>query len=108
MGLATRVIAPEGIFMTTGAALPISKETMVDVDENLEGSLGITLSRDISHLSTEQLVEFEAIILRSCLAHDASSYVWYTDNEELVSPTSVPRNAPCPCGSGKKYKRCCG
>lgn len=20
---------------------------------------------------------------------------------------SVPRNAPCPCGSGKKYKRCC-
>jgi preprotein translocase subunit SecA len=19
-----------------------------------------------------------------------------------------PRNAPCPCGSGKKYKRCCG
>ena len=21
---------------------------------------------------------------------------------------SVPRSAPCPCGSGKKYKRCCG
>jgi len=21
---------------------------------------------------------------------------------------SYPRNAPCPCGSGKKYKRCCG
>ena len=20
----------------------------------------------------------------------------------------IPRNAPCPCGSGKKYKRCCG
>jgi len=20
----------------------------------------------------------------------------------------TPRNAPCPCGSGKKYKRCCG
>ena len=20
----------------------------------------------------------------------------------------VPKNAPCPCGSGKKYKRCCG
>ncbi len=19
----------------------------------------------------------------------------------------VPRNAPCPCGSGKKYKQCC-
>lgn len=22
--------------------------------------------------------------------------------------TKVPRNAPCPCGSGKKYKCCCG
>jgi len=22
--------------------------------------------------------------------------------------TSVGRNAPCPCGSGKKYKKCCG
>jgi len=20
----------------------------------------------------------------------------------------VGRNEPCPCGSGKKYKRCCG
>ncbi len=20
----------------------------------------------------------------------------------------IPKNAPCPCGSGKKYKRCCG
>jgi len=20
----------------------------------------------------------------------------------------VGRNSPCPCGSGKKYKRCCG
>ena len=22
--------------------------------------------------------------------------------------TAPSRNAPCPCGSGKKYKRCCG
>lgn len=22
--------------------------------------------------------------------------------------TKVDRNAPCPCGSGKKYKKCCG
>jgi uncharacterized protein YecA (UPF0149 family) len=20
----------------------------------------------------------------------------------------ISRNAPCPCGSGKKYKKCCG
>lgn len=24
------------------------------------------------------------------------------------TPTKIGRNAPCPCGSGKKYKKCCG
>jgi len=24
------------------------------------------------------------------------------------SSEKIPRNAPCPCGSGKKYKKCCG
>jgi uncharacterized protein YecA (UPF0149 family) len=26
----------------------------------------------------------------------------------LAGPPVVGRNEPCPCGSGKKYKRCCG
>lgn len=26
----------------------------------------------------------------------------------VVTVSGVSRNAPCPCGSGKKYKRCCG
>ncbi|MBN2728108.1 MAG: SEC-C domain-containing protein [Bacteroidales bacterium] len=25
-----------------------------------------------------------------------------------LKSADVGRNAPCPCGSGKKYKRCCG
>ena len=25
-----------------------------------------------------------------------------------VSVTKIGRNDPCPCGSGKKYKKCCG
>ena len=25
-----------------------------------------------------------------------------------VTTEKVGRNAPCPCGSGKKYKKCCG
>jgi SWIM/SEC-C metal-binding protein len=28
--------------------------------------------------------------------------------QTVVSETKVGRNAPCPCGSGKKYKKCCG
>lgn len=26
----------------------------------------------------------------------------------ITSPKKVGRNDPCPCGSGKKYKKCCG
>ena len=41
--------------------------------------------------------------------------VWFfVDGEELAAPPArnegprVGRNDPCPCGSGKKYKKCCG
>ncbi len=41
--------------------------------------------------------------------------VWYYTEGEPVKPTTyvrgspkVGRNEPCPCGSGKKYKKCCG
>jgi len=34
------------------------------------------------------------------------------ENTEKVEPLKADvtpeRNAPCPCGSGKKYKKCCG
>jgi uncharacterized protein YecA (UPF0149 family) len=25
-----------------------------------------------------------------------------------IAPPKTGRNEPCPCGSGKKYKKCCG
>jgi hypothetical protein len=28
--------------------------------------------------------------------------------EKAAEPTQIPRSQPCPCGSGVKYKRCCG
>jgi len=28
--------------------------------------------------------------------------------EEMTIMAKVSRNDPCPCGSGKKYKKCCG
>ena len=30
------------------------------------------------------------------------------DNAPVVKERTVGRNEPCPCGSGKKYKKCCG
>jgi SEC-C motif-containing protein len=41
--------------------------------------------------------------------------VWYYTDGKIVTPGTVRhegpktgRNDPCPCGSGKKYKKCCG
>lgn len=31
----------------------------------------------------------------------------YSSPRAPVRRTKIPRNAPCPCGSGKKYKHCC-
>ena len=31
-----------------------------------------------------------------------------TKQQPVVKPDEPGRNDPCPCGSGKKYKRCCG
>jgi preprotein translocase subunit SecA len=28
--------------------------------------------------------------------------------QQIVRGDKVGRNDPCPCGSGKKYKKCCG
>jgi hypothetical protein len=29
-------------------------------------------------------------------------------NRDQVIGSKTPRNAPCPCGSGSKFKKCCG
>src|ERR1019366_6107311 len=31
----------------------------------------------------------------------------FTDEGATMSHKKISRNAPCPCGSGKKYKKCC-
>jgi preprotein translocase subunit SecA len=32
----------------------------------------------------------------------------YKDSKTVVNAHKIGRNDPCPCGSGKKYKKCCG
>lgn len=48
------------------------------------------------------------------IAHDPSprTIEWGPPTPQPLPPdtkrTKIGRNEPCPCGSGKKYKRCCG
>lgn len=32
----------------------------------------------------------------------------YAASKTVVNENKIGRNDPCPCGSGKKYKKCCG
>ncbi|MCM2972348.1 YchJ family protein [Larsenimonas suaedae] len=62
-------------------------------------------------------VEFKAHFLAEGVEqvmHERSRFVredglwYYLDGVQNPTPEPVSRNAPCPCGSGKKHKRCCG
>ena len=72
---------------------------------------------------TTGVVEFRAIYTANnefCNHHEVAKFVkeadgWKFEDGELVGETpitrdqpKVGRNYPCPCGSGKKYKKCCG
>ena len=52
-------------------------------------------------------------MLRDEFRHKEETDVTYSGSEDDNKPAKrsepkVGRNAPCPCGSGKKYKKCCG
>ena len=50
-------------------------------------------------------------ILFRNIINDASinyqSTIQQNGNRYVGKPKKLPRNKPCPCGSGKKYKKCC-
>ncbi len=71
----------------------------------------------------EGVVEFRALYTANgefCNHHEVSKFVkeadgWKFVEGEIVGEEPVTRegpkigrNDPCPCGSGKKYKKCCG
>ena len=53
----------------------------------------------------EKAKEYERIfaVMQRNVAPDSPYY-----NPSLPRATKIGRNEPCPCGSGKKYKKCCG
>jgi len=115
---AARVMAPEGIGMTTGTALPIGEMSPVERGRFLDGLKHSFPGMDFGNLSPEEAGDLAAVIIDNCLQHGAAKRIEYLDPGQLSSRNPVPqalpsaqrigRNDPCPCGSGKKFKRCCG
>lgn len=73
----------------------------------------------IARVHTEERAQYVA---ETCKAHGWHFIIGFemdkpediSDLEKALNPpqplisTKVGRNDPCPCGSGKKYKKCCG
>jgi SEC-C motif domain protein len=69
---------------------------------------------------SEGMVEFKAYFKDengdNCLHNEKSTFLkengkWYYSEGEVnpkAQKSTISRNDPCTCGSGKKYKKCCG
>ena len=58
------------------------------------------------HVENPEKVERKRVAKPTATSSNKSSEA--DTNKPLVKPKKVGRNDPCPSGSGKKYKKCCG
>ena len=116
--LATRLVPFEEFVMTSGAALPLDKDSLVAVADYVADE-GLADDPDaFTSLTAGQKATVTAEIIGIALEEDNSACIEYADVHEagtyvpatpaLKTSARVGRNDPCPCGSGKKYKKCCG
>lgn len=118
MILAARVMTPGGIGMTTGAALPVGMLASTERTRFLQSIKTIFKDRDFRRLPPEEASELAATVIRTCLQQGAAAHIRYIEprlgrgNGRISAASTlerrVGRNEPCPCGSGRKFKHCCG
>lgn len=98
---------------------PDTRPAELDVSAEAGAWFGLNVL-NASEKGDTGIVEFEAFYRqdeRMYTMHERSRFVrengqWlYVDGDQLeqkpIKPVKVGRNDPCPCGSGKKFKRCC-
>ena len=85
---------------------PVVAYKMMGYDMFEEMSIGITEDtvRLLMHIQIEQKVEREQVAkVTGTNKYDSATKTSVKRTEKKIYP-----NDPCPCGSGKKYKNCCG
>lgn len=113
MMITARLLLFDDFVMTSGTALPVDRHMFKEIIADATEHYG---SEDSEYFEVDirQRSDFIAAIIRICLEARASEHIRYEDVENLTvtSPmhrkSRIGRNDPCPCGSGRKYKRCCG
>jgi hypothetical protein len=117
---ATRTIPLGRFWMTGGAGLPTGSEPIKNAVDRL------TKERMLEKGRFTDPHQAALIFVRTLPENGASEHVAYETVEnqrrnalpgefrgapapqQKVSAYTPARNSPCPCGSGKRYKRCCG
>ena len=117
---ATRTIPLGQFWITGGAALPAGRTTIEDAIDRLKNQ---RLLVDGKFTDPHKAA---LLLVRRLLEDGASQHIAYEEmedhrkprfyrkpdgavaREQRVSAYTPSRNSPCPCGSGKRYKRCCG
>ncbi len=81
----------------------VTEETSIDLDIDFEKLFYNMLVAEAEYLFT--LEEWEGVLSQEKRLEIVKAY----KKSKTVHVEKKPgRNDPCPCGSGKKYKKCCG
>ncbi len=115
-GLAGRVIPMDGYSMSGGAMLPFDAKSAKRFKRDLDPWLA--KKTDFARLRPAEEAELAAQVIRAALESGMGEHILYATPGEEKRPgrwspdnpgrVRANRNDPCPCGSGRKYKSCCG
>ncbi len=72
-----------------------------DMFEEMNFSIKEDTVKMLYHIESQEKMERRRVAEPSEIRSEGS-------NQTVVKGKKVGRNDPCPCGSGKKYKKCCG
>ena len=81
----------------------IETDTQFSLDVDYEKLYFNMLDAKADYLYT--LTQWDAVLTEEKRAEITKAY---KKSKTVVKEVRIGRNDPCPCGSGKKYKKCCG
>ncbi len=104
-----------------GHNLPVVKLQFPDALDIIglatETGFNVNHSEDITYLDAhnwtsednERAMEYKKVLIEEGLLTTRQfSHITYSEYPKVKRMKGSDRNNPCPCGSGKKYKNCCG
>jgi len=88
------LISPkEGCLSFPGTFIRTSRHAQIEVEDDLNGR--------------ETYQGYDAVIIQHEIDHLDGVLMFERESKPIKAGQKIGRNQACPCGSGKKYKRCC-